>query len=247
MNSDHYHPITTTTIINKLKNDGVKEVPLIHTQNVIRAVVDTGIKCDVSYEVKEDRDIILNFAMKKSFPLREIIEKITLPTNCVRAAHIIAERSSAKLTATLPFVHIVPSKDRDRDRDRTPEKKYKFTNAINNVFEHIGLNERDLAVAQTVQRYMINIHILQPLVVFSVVEKGTDPDTFIINAEDVDIVDLFFLHALMKECEAVREIEFLVPETTPGTDPVFVLRFTVSRSNSTKNKEAPARRAWSLF
>jgi len=231
-----------TDIISHLREQGVKGAPLTHSQNVMQSVVGTGVKCQVSYDVKDKHDVVLNFVMKRSFPLADIINKITLPTNCVKAAHATVVGNSVRITATIPLADSAASKDRDRDVSSV--KKYKFLNEINDVFEHMGLNEKDLKAAQIVQKYMINAHALQPLVSFSVTEKGPD-DTFLVHAENIDMVDLFFIHQLMKDCPEVKEIEFVIPDTTPSTVPIFELQFTIKKN--TGEEKPPERKKWGIF
>lgn len=269
MNLDHNFNNNISDIIHKLRRDEkVSEAPLIHSQSVIRAVIDTGADCTMSFQVKDKRDIILNFAIRKSFPLIDVIDKITSPVNCVRAAHITAKSTLACLTVTIPYsssserpdrpVPVPTTTTKDRDRDTiVAKKKYPFHNIINNVFEHVGwLCESDLVAAQTVQRYMINLHILQPLVNFSVTEKGIEPGTFIVHAENIDMIDLFFIRELVNECKSIKEIEFVIPDTTPTTiKPVFELRFTITKTannnttttTSTTTKTDAPRRSWLPF
>lgn len=221
--------------VENLSSGGASDSEIVHAQNIAAAVMLARSSATLSCEV-EKTSIQLSFAL--GFPdstqmlvIDPIIAEVSKPINCVSSSSIrfLTNEVAALISVVLRRGEVI--------RDRDPFSATVFRNEINGIMSDAGLEGKQLVAAQTVQKFMINVHEMQPLAKFAVTI-----DPLVVIVSEIDVVSLFLLNELKKTNAHIASISAACSRTTVTTPPKYELHFAIDTDEKNHKGELPSRK-----
>lgn len=238
-------PINTdfTRFVENLTSKGASDSETVHAQNIAAAIMRVKPAASLSCEV-EKSSIQLSFTLAipdaAALAIDTIIAEVSKSVNCVASGSIrfLTNDPAAVISVVLQRGDVIL-----RDRDPVGVGTV-FRNKVNNIMSDAGLEGRQLAAAQMVQKYMINVHEMQPLTKFAVV---VDPPPLVVVVSELDVVSLFWLNELKKAAPDIESISVAASRATTLSPPKYELHFAI-KDNAESAPALPSRkRSLSLF
>lgn len=219
-------PGTDTLIakfVEQLAAKGASETDRIHAQSIAVAIIK--IKATSSLVCEVDKNSIqLTFHLPMSdgtnLGLDSIISEVSKPINGVSAASLRFNPREA--CAIISAVLIRNQQPRERDRDQGAV--IVFRNKINDIMKEAALVGRHLVAAQLIQKYMINIHVDQPVTEFAVIN---DSPPVMVIVSGIDVVSLFVFNEIKKNKD-ITSIYISASCTTNLSPPKYEIVFHLS-------------------
>jgi hypothetical protein len=200
----------------------------------VKTSIGNGARFAMNLNTKKADTFSITFCTQDTLKLKTIINSVTASDSNISAASVYGVTQGEyrnhimlKITAIKsgqPYV--------------TPAVDVSLVNKVNDNIRALKLSPEDTDIAETIQRYIINIHSDQSVVNWSFLRSANQANPnkqFSLKGSDVVSLDLFYLAHLLDACPSIEDIEYKPPVLTSLTGK-FSVTFTCNYIDFTARK-----------